>query len=186
VDAVRSALAEAAPMFVSLVQPETPPKPEPPPPPPPPPPPQRPVVLKPPPKTPIIAAETPAPPEQAAFVAEPPPPEPPPPVAEPVQAAAAPAKVIPPSAVQYAEAPRPPTYPRQSIRLKETGAVMVRVYIDQAGVPREVTVSKSSGFQRLDESAAQVVRTYRFKPYTENGQPMAGYAFIPVVFDLEK
>jgi protein TonB len=172
-------------MFVSLVAPETPPKPEPPPPPPPPPP--RAVPLKPPPKTAIIAAETPAPPEQAAFVAEPPPPEPPPP-APPVEAApAAPvAKIIPPSAVQYAEPPRPPNYPRQSIRLKETGTVMVRVYIDQGGMPRDVIVSKSSGFSRLDESAAAVVRTYRFKPYTENGQPMAGYAFIPVVFDLEK
>jgi protein TonB len=186
VDAVRSAVLEAVPMFVNIVAPETPPKPEPPPPPPPPPPP-RPIPLKPPPQTPIIAAETTTPPEPSAFVAEPPPPEPPPPVQAPVEpVAAAPAKIIPPSSIEYAEQPRLPNYPRQSVRLKETGTVTVRIFIDQSGALRDVTLGKSSGFPRLDDSALAVVRTYRFKPPTENGKPISGYAFIPVIFDLEK
>jgi periplasmic protein TonB len=30
------------------------------------------------------------------------------------------------------------------------------------------------------------VRAARFRPYTENGQPTAGWALIPLAFDLEK
>jgi len=30
------------------------------------------------------------------------------------------------------------------------------------------------------------VQKARFKPYTENGMPIAGWAFIPLEFELEK
>ena len=87
--------------------------------------------------------------------------------------------------MQYLE---PPVleYPRASRRFNEAGRVMVRVYIDEAGMPRTVQVSPSSGFARLDDAAVAAVQKARFKPYTENGRPTAGWAFIPLVFDLEK
>ena len=77
-------------------------------------------------------------------------------------------------------------YPRPSRPFHEAGRVMVRVYIDEAGMPRTVQVSQSSGFARLDDAAVAAVQKARFKPYTENGRPTAGWAFIPLVFDLEK
>ena len=128
---VREAVAEAAPMFVSLVAPE-PPKPLLPPPPPPPRLPQ-PVPKKPPP---VVIAAAPAPtPAPAPFVVPPPEvvPPPPPPVAAAVPTPPAPPapppapKVIPASAVQYLGEPPVPEYPRLSIRAGETGRVMLRI-----------------------------------------------------------
>jgi protein TonB len=140
-------------------------------------------------------------PAPAAFVAPPPPelppvPEPPaPPVVVAVQVPPAPTpappatpstpKVIPASAVQYLVAPVV-EYPRLSRRGREEGRVMVRVWIDEAGVPRTVQVSQSSGHPRLDEAAVAAVQTARFKPCSENGQPTAGWAYTPIDFDLEK
>ena len=139
----------------------------------------------------IAAAPSPAP---SNFVVAAPPPEPvvemppAPPVVEAPPAPPAPPpppKVIPASAVQYLE---PPVvdYPRLSRRNRETGRVMVRVYIDTAGLPRNAHVSASSGYARLDDAAVAAVQKARFKPYTENGQPTAGWAFIPLDFELEK
>ena len=187
--AVREAMREAAPMFVDLIAPPAPPTPPAPPPPPQP----QPVLKKPPPPAPVIAAApSPAP---AAFVVPPPPPPEPveavptPPVAV-VAPPAPPApppppKIIPASAVQYLE---PPVleYPRLSRRNNESGRVIVRVYIDTAGLPRNVQVSSSSGHPRLDDAGVAAVQKARFKPYTENGQPTAGWALIPLNFELEK
>ena len=94
-------------------------------------------------------------------------------------------KLIPASALQYLDA-APPEYPRTSRRLNETGTVTLRVYIDERGLPSTVQVSRGSGFARLDESALAAVKKWRFKPYSENGAPMAGWAVIPVIFELEK
>ena len=187
--AVREAMREAGPMFVELIAPPAPPTPPAPPPPPQP----QPVLKKPPPPVPVIAtAPSPAP---ATFVVPPPPPPEPveavttPPVAV-VAPPAPPApppppKIIPASAVQYLE---PPVleYPRLSRRNNESGRVIVRVYIDTAGLPHNVQVSSSSGHSRLDDAGIAAVQKARFKPYTENGQPTAGWALIPLNFELEK
>ena len=93
--------------------------------------------------------------------------------------------MIPASALQYLEA-NPPEYPRASKRLNESGTVMLRLYIDERGLPATVQVSRSSGSSRLDDAALAAVKKWRFKPYTENAQPMAGWALIPVIFELEK
>ena len=46
-------------------------------------------------------------------------------------------------------------------------------------------MAQSSGFERLDRAALSGVQRARFKPYTENGRPMAGWARIPIPFELE-
>ena len=187
---VRERVAEVAPMFVNLI---APPEPKPVPPPPPPPPVPQPMPKRPPPVV-IAAAPSPAP---APFVVPapspdvPPPPVPPPPVpvtaAAPQPPAPPPApKIIPASAVQYLGDPPVPEYPRLSTRAGETGRVMLRIYIDEAGLPRTVQVERSSGHARLDEAGAAAMRKARFKPYTENGQAVAGWAFVPLDFALEK
>jgi protein TonB len=112
---------------------------------------------------------------------------PPAPVAEPPRPAPAPVqpKTIPASAVQYLVPPSP-TYPAQSKRLGETGRVTVRVFIDEAGNAKDVRVERGSGHSRLDEAALTAVQRARFKPYMENGLPLAGWAFIPIDFGLER
>ncbi len=184
---VRDAVAEVAPLFVRLVTPEEVPRQVPPPPPPadpPPRPPKRPVAA------PVLAAAPQV--EPLPFVASPPPPAPAPALPDSPAAApeepAAPAPVvvptIPPSAVQYLEPP-PLAYPRASRRAGEAGRVVLRVFIDAAGLPREVQVHSSSGFARLDNAATTAVLKARFKPYSNRGQAIAGWALVPLTFDLE-
>lgn len=93
-------------------------------------------------------------------------------------------RLLPPSAVQYLEPPVP-EYPRASRLAGEAGRVLVRVFIDEGGRPRQVHVAQSSGHARLDDAALAAVRGARFKPATENGQALAGHALIPLTFDLE-
>lgn len=192
VDAVRSTVAEAAPLFVDLIAPPTPDKPAEPPPPPP-----RPLTKTAPPPAPLIAAApapTPAPP---AFVAPEPAPEPAPPappepvvvaVAPPAPPASAPPaqpRELPASAIQYLDPPAP-VYPRASRRNGEAGLVVVRVFVGVDGVPRQLQLLRSSGFARLDEAALEGVRQARFKPPTENGRALSGWARIPIPFELEQ
>jgi protein TonB len=200
---VRDAVAEAAPMFVSLLAP-TPPKAQPTPPKaePRPAPPPRPVRARPPER--IVAAPAAPTPAPRPFVVPAPVPEPelvaraapeqpaPAPAAAPPQAvvvvpkpAPTPPKTLPASAVQYLDPPSP-SYPAQSKRLGETGRVTVRVFIDEAGGARDVRVDRSSGHLRLDEAALVAVQRARFRPYLENGLPVAGWAFIPIDFALER
>jgi len=137
---------------------------------------------------PVVVAEaepvpvpTPTPPAKVAAVAPAAPLE-----AAPVAPAPAPApRVLPASAVQYLVAPAP-VYSRTSARLKEAGRVVVRVWIDEGGLPRDAQVATSSGYARLDDSAVSAVRLARFKPCMENGVAVAGWALIPIEFELPR
>ena len=187
VDAVRQAVSEAAPLFVSMVAPPAPPQPAPPPAP----------VQKPLPKRepqPIVAA-APAPQVEAPSFVVPPAPEPSSPMAAAPEAPPAPAppapappppepKTIPSTAVRYITPPAP-NYPTASKRLREAGRVVLRVEIGSDGRARQVMVSDSSGHARLDESAAASVRSARFAPYTENGVAMVVWTLVPIEFELE-
>ena len=106
---------------------------------------------------------------------------------QPAQAPAAPApRALPSSAVQYLVAPVP-IYPRLAQRNGETGRVLVRALIGAAGgAPVSVQISQSSGHARLDDAAIAAVQKARFKPPTDMGQSVEGWAVIPIDFDLEK
>jgi protein TonB len=193
VEAVREAVRQAAPIFVSLIAPaDTPPPPLPQPKPQPP---KAQLQPKPAPRTPpVIAAPATAMPSAEAFVV----PEVPPPPPAPMQptaptsstAEAAPpapqTRMLPDSAVQYLQPPEL-VYPRLSQRNGETGLVIVRAYVGSAGgAPQSVQVDRSSGHARLDQAALAAVQKARFKPYAEKGQPVEGWALIPIRFELEK
>ena len=185
VDAVRQSVVQAAPLLIDFIT-LAPPKPEVPPPP-------RPVVEKPRPAPLITAAPTPAP-APPAFVAEPAPPEPPPPVvavntppepAPPAPPAPPPTpKTVAATAVQYTRPPAP-VYPAMSRRSGESGRVVLRVLIDEKGLPRQIAVQQSSGHARLDNAALEAMKDARFKPYTENGVALPVWAPAPIAFDLE-
>lgn len=64
-------------------------------------------------------------------------------------------------------------YPPASVRASEEGTVSIRVVVGTDGRVKNCEVTKSSGFSRLDERSCQIAtRRWRFKPATENGQPV--------------
>jgi len=106
---------------------------------------------------------------------KPPPPKPAPPKvqhaapappAQPApQQASAPAGPVPISIAQLAYLNPPnPIYPARSRRGGEQGTVMLRVVIDPAGTPVQVTLARSSGHPALDESAISAMRAARIRP----------------------
>jgi protein TonB len=80
----------------------------------------------------------------------------------------------------------PPVYPRMAIQRHLTGTVTLRIHVDANGLPTEVMVENTSGHAMLDEAAMKVVqKRWRFVPATRNGQPVEGWALVPVVFVLQ-
>jgi protein TonB len=145
----------------------------------------------PPPAFPIEAKPPPPPPEPA----KPKPPAPKPTQrqpAAPVDVApqqAAPAVAAAPRTVQASQlgflVPPNPAYPALSRRAGQQGAVMVRVLVDIAGRPSQVSLHTSSGHAPLDESALSAVRASQFRPYTEGGIAQAVWVLVPIRFVLQ-
>ncbi len=92
--------------------------------------------------------------------------------------------VIPPRPLSEAAGNRPPYYPDSAKRRGEQGQVLLRVNVTANGRAATVSVVRSSGFGRLDQSAVDAVRGWRFVPATRGGRPIAGIAEVPVNFRL--
>ncbi len=205
VPAVRQAAAEVAPIMVDLIAP-TPEAPKPAPPPPP----KVEQRRTPPPPAPVLAAKPkPVAEKPPAFTAPPPPLEPPKlveptaPPTPPAPPAPEPAPPSPPAPPAPAPAPAPAApravvltdsdwirvpdvdYPVASRRLQEEGTVVVKAIIDTHGVPKKVSLHRSSGYSRLDQEALAKARTARVKPRTENGVPFEFSILMPLEFKLE-
>jgi len=81
----------------------------------------------------------------------------------------------------------PLKYPATALRAHMQGTVLLRVLVDEKGVPQEATVEKSSGFALLDHSAReQVLQGWKFEPAMVGGQPVKAWARVPVQFDLNQ
>jgi protein TonB len=182
VDAVRNAVDDIGPLFVSFVAPE-PPKVEIPPVPPPPP---RPAPKKQAP--PLVVSEAPPAPREEFVVPEPPhEPAPVAPVIEEVPAPPAPVVAPPaPKVITAVEFIRPPKveYPALSRRLGERGRVVLRVLINRDGLAERVEVQTGSSSARLDEAAIKAAREALYRPYRENGEAIPVWALLPIVFEL--
>ena len=89
------------------------------------------------------------------------------------------------SGVEYLRPPQP-NYPPRSRRLGETGVVILRVLINERGLPEQVRIEKSSGFSALDEEGLVSVQHTLFKPKLEDGKPVAVYALVPVNFQQNR
>lgn len=108
------------------------------------------------------------------------------PAVEPASFAVAPAPtpVIPPSFnAGYLKNPAPP-YPALSRRLGEEGRVVLRVFVDENGLPARVEVKTSSGFSRLDDVALGTVRTWKFVPARRGEKPVGTWVLVPISFSL--
>jgi protein TonB len=76
-------------------------------------------------------------------------------------------------------------YTSFSKRSGEQGTVVVRLIIDQNGTVEDVVLLQSSTFPRLDRSASEIGRRYRFKPYLVNGSPQRISTNLLIKFNLK-
>lgn len=159
-------------------------------------------AIEPPPPPPIEppkpVAEIPTPPAPApqpevvaAAPAEvpraPPPPPRPVPVAEPPTQVTAPTDSEASSQAwkaDYLRNPKP-VYPSTSRRLGERGVVLLRVLVTAAGDPAKVDLKKTSGYARLDESAVEAVRNWKFVPARLGDKPVEAWVLVPIEFSLK-
>lgn len=77
-----------------------------------------------------------------------------------------------------------PFYPRIARQRGWQGVVIVRVSVDEAGLPCHAAIRDSSGHAVLDEAALDAVRTWRFSPARRDGQAVASAVDVPVRFSL--
>lgn len=103
--------------------------------------------------------------------------------------AQAPAVAVVPRTVQASQlgflVPPNSVYPAPSRRAGQQGTVMVRVLVDIAGRPAQVSLQSSSGHPPLDESALSAVRAAQFRPYAEGGLAQAVWVIVPIRFVLQ-
>ncbi len=90
-------------------------------------------------------------------------------------------KVI--SAVEYIQAPQA-DYPAMAKRMGEEGRVVMQVLVNDKGRAERVEIIKSSGFNRLDESAKMALMRAIFKPYIEDGKSVTVLATASINFSL--
>ena len=119
--------------------------------------------------------------------AAPPTPPSPGPTAQATAASPAPAPPVRTSASEasYASTNRTPPYPRLALSNGDEGTVILRVLVTTEGTAGTVEIKSSSGHPLLDESARKTVLTWRFKPATVDGKPVAEWYQVPIPFKLQ-
>jgi len=81
--------------------------------------------------------------------------------------------------------PKPP-YPSRSRDLGEAGTVIIAILVAADGRVADAYVSESSGYPLLDGSAlSTVTTTWRFKPATHLGKPVASWVRAPINFNIK-
>jgi protein TonB len=81
----------------------------------------------------------------------------------------------------------PLKYPPQALHSRLQGQVILKVLVDENGVPQDVAVEQSSGSTLLDRSAReQVLKGWKFEPAMVNGHAVRAWARVPVTFNLNE
>lgn len=144
-----------------------------------PPPARRPPVAQP---QPVLAVASPAPSNSSFAVA----PQPPAPPAQPIAVAPAPVATLVAARfdADYLHNPKP-LYPAISRRNGEEGKVLLKVRVSATGTALDVAISKSSGFTRLDEAAAEAVTRWRFVPARRGEEAVESSVVVPITFALD-
>jgi len=78
-----------------------------------------------------------------------------------------------------------PIYPLLSRRMREQGAVHLKLCIDGRGHVESVSLAKSSGYQNLDRSAMEGVRDWKFSALESKDLVISHCYHLPVHFRLE-
>jgi protein TonB len=108
-----------------------------------------------------------------------------------------PANIIPPASATYRVAAKPlqtarpdhayspkPAYPIALRDLGVSGVVWLRVWVDDVGRPREIELSKGSGYRLFDEAALRAVQHWRFIPAKNGQQNLASWVEFAVRFEI--
>ncbi|MCC7100260.1 MAG: energy transducer TonB, partial [Rubrivivax sp.] len=95
-----------------------------------------------------------------------------------------PPRVVPASNIAYL-VPPPIEVPLASRRMGEEGIVMLRVLVGTDGLPKSVSVQRSSGHARLDEQAVWAMKRARFRPQTDAGVPIEWIVIAPLQYAIE-
>lgn len=78
-----------------------------------------------------------------------------------------------------------PIYPLLSRRMREQGAVQLKLCIDGRGYVESVQLAKSSGYEKLDKSAMEGVRQWKFSALEFKDRALSDCYHLPVHFRLE-
>lgn len=78
-----------------------------------------------------------------------------------------------------------PHYPLASRRMREQGAVHLRLCIDRYGLVNHILLTKSSGYTNLDESAIAAVKKWRFAAVKTTSTHVSDCYQLPIHFKLE-
>jgi protein TonB len=101
-----------------------------------------------------------------------------------VVAPPAPKVELPSSDADYLNNPKP-RYPPISKRMGEQGKVLIRTLISADGTAKEASIFKSSGFDRLDQTALETALKWRYVPGKRAGVAEAMWFNVPFTFVLE-
>ncbi len=77
-----------------------------------------------------------------------------------------------------------PVYPAMSRRANEKGNVTIRFVIKSTGVVGEYEITNSSGHKRLDDSAVEAIKSWKFIPATRKGKGLNCWAVQTFNFGL--
>lgn len=92
--------------------------------------------------------------------------------------------IVPPNFnANYLQNPQP-KYPLSSRKLGEEGVVVLRVFVEIDGVAKKVEIKTSSGFVRLDKSAMDAVREWKFVPAKKGEEHISTWVNVPIVFKM--
>ncbi|HYM17634.1 MAG TPA: energy transducer TonB [Micropepsaceae bacterium] len=75
-------------------------------------------------------------------------------------------------------------YPAESIRLHEQGATRLSYLVQADGTVGQLKILDSSGSERLDQAATELVRKWRFRPAMQNGAAVTWQEIVNVAFVL--
>ncbi len=78
-----------------------------------------------------------------------------------------------------------PNYPSASKKSGEQGKVLLDVYVNEEGMVEQIKIAKSSGFQRLDNTALNTVIKWQFVPAKKGGKLEKSWVQVPINFVLE-
>jgi TonB family protein len=77
-----------------------------------------------------------------------------------------------------------PAYPDTAQLSGEQGDVLVGVSVSASGKPRKLRIDRSSGFNDLDNAAAEAVAQWRFIPAIEDGDTTSAWTTVKIHFEL--
>jgi len=78
-----------------------------------------------------------------------------------------------------------PKYPRVARKRGYEGEVKLKVLVLENGKVGKIEVIRRSGYEILDDSALEAVRSWVFVPGRENGKEISSWVTVPIMFQLK-